>query len=148
MVITDILPRTVSRKTTKKNQFLTKMLESIFPKVWDSFPGQYSTNWRSFCSKFNDKMIRNGSGRSQGARNGKILVSCCIHAGIHRFCRAWGSTRITRSLQKASSIEPLWSHSRGWGPFPTVGNHYPWWAIIFHRGFPLFVDILYRCIPA
>ena len=64
-VITVILPQLVSHKPIIKVQFLTKVLKSIFPKVLDSFPKQYSIIWRSFCSKFNINSIRTRSKQYQ-----------------------------------------------------------------------------------
>jgi hypothetical protein len=53
-VITNILPQTVSLKTTIKNQCLTNVVKSIFAKVWDSFPRQYSIISRNSYSKFDE----------------------------------------------------------------------------------------------
>ena len=39
-------------QTHNEVQFLTKVLESIFQKVWDSFPGQYLMIWRNSCGKW------------------------------------------------------------------------------------------------
>ena len=36
---------------------LTEVLKSIFSKVWDSFPGPYSINWRSVGGKFDENPI-------------------------------------------------------------------------------------------
>ena len=70
-VITVILPQAVSGKTPIEVQFLTKVLKRIFPKVWDSFPGQYSICWRNSCGNFNENSIRTRSAWSRVSRNPK-----------------------------------------------------------------------------
>ena len=70
-VITDILPQAVSPKPIIKVKLLTKVSKSIVPKVWDSFPGQYSIIWRNSCGKINDNSIRTRWAWSQGSRNPK-----------------------------------------------------------------------------
>ena len=68
-VITVILPQAVSRKTPIEVQFLTKVLKVIFPKVWDSFPAQYSIIWRKSCGIFDENSIRTRLKRSPGPEN-------------------------------------------------------------------------------
>ena len=57
-VITVILPQAIPHKPIIKVEFLTKALKSIFPKVWDLFPRQYSVIWRNSYGKFDENSIR------------------------------------------------------------------------------------------
>ena len=57
-----------------KVQFLTKVLQVVFPKVWDSFPGQYSTIWRNSCGKFNENPIRTRWAWSQDPKNHEFII--------------------------------------------------------------------------
>ena len=70
-VITVILPQPVSRKTPIEVQFLTKVLKRIFPKVWNSVWGLYSTIWRNSCGNFDEKSIRTRLKRSRQHRKPK-----------------------------------------------------------------------------
>ena len=79
-VNTNILPQMVSHKTIIKVYVLTKVLNSIFPKVWNSFPAQYSIIWRNSCGNFDDNSIRTRLAWSQRARNQKnheFILDCC-----------------------------------------------------------------------
>ena len=75
-VITVILPQPVSHKPIIEVRFLTKVLKSIFPKVWDSFPGQYLTIWRSFCGNFDDSSIRTRLEWSPGSQKYRFPQKC------------------------------------------------------------------------
>ena len=65
MTNTNILPQRILDTTTRKVQFLTKVLKSIFSKVWDSILKQYPTIWTDFCGKFDDSWMQNWSLESQ-----------------------------------------------------------------------------------
>ena len=56
-VITHSLPQAASHEPIMKVRFLTKVLKSVFPKVWDSFWEQYSTIQWSSCGKFEENSI-------------------------------------------------------------------------------------------
>ena len=78
-VNTHISPQTISYKTIVKVKLLTKVSKSIFPKVWDSFPRQYSTMWRNSWGKFDKKLIWTRLKRSQGSRKITIFKKSWIH---------------------------------------------------------------------
>ena len=97
-VITVILPQPVSHKTPIKVQFLTKVLKSIFPKVWDSFPRQYSIVWRSFCSKFNINSIRTRSKQYQYSEGGGGV---CGPRQVHMHSTGGGGVRPPRTVTRS-----------------------------------------------
>ena len=51
MVAEDILPQRLFPKPNIEFQFSAKVLKSTYPRVWGSFPGQYSTIGRSFPAR-------------------------------------------------------------------------------------------------
>ena len=84
-VIPHILPQVISPKPMIKVQFLTKVLTSIFPKVWDSFQGQYSMSWRNSWGKFDANSIRT---RLEWSQEPWFLKKSWTYV---RFLRFWSS---------------------------------------------------------
>ena len=103
-VIRDILPQAVSFKLITKVQFLRKVLKSSFPKVWDSFPGQYSIIWRSFCSKFNDNPIRTRLKRSREPRKSRFSTESWIYIRLLLF---WSSAAEAAACKYAGICQPM-----------------------------------------
>ena len=74
-VITVILPQPVWLETPIEVQFLTKVLKRIFPKVWDSVWGLYSTIWRNSCGNFDENSIRTRLAWSQEPNNQQNILN-------------------------------------------------------------------------
>ena len=122
-VITVILPQPVWLETPIKVVCLTKVLKVIFSKVWDSFPGQYSTIWRNSCGNFDDNSIRTKLAWSQDPQNKKnhefILYSSSF--GGRRQRRQPVNT-FEKTFNTSSSTEFHHDGSRGNHLGPTVRN--------------------------
>jgi hypothetical protein len=145
-VNTHILPQAVSRKTILEVQFLTKVLNSIFPKVRGSLLRQYSITWSNSCCKFNGNSIRTRSKRSQGSRtkkfktNHEFILDCC-YFGARRQRRQplnwWSFEEWWHDLaplfraavrDKGQLVSEAWPNQREWWhDWSSLPKELGWW---------------------